>query len=151
MEEPPIDPADAPAPRRGVLATIARQAGIAALFILAALLGTLSGVLFAFSDDLPQISALDDYRPNTITRLLARDGRVIAEFATERRVVVSYDQIAPALRQAIIAAEDGGFDRHFGLSATRIVITLINDVLKGQMAGASTITQQLARNLFPIG
>jgi penicillin-binding protein 1A len=144
---------DSPHPRRrrGLLATIAKQAGIAALFVMAALLGTMSGVLFAFSDDLPQISALDDYRPNTITRLLARDGRVIGEFATERRVVVGYDQISPFLRQAIIATEDGGFDRHFGLSVTRIVITVINDVVKGQMAGASTITQQLARNLFPIG
>jgi penicillin-binding protein 1A len=154
MEDQPYDqPLDAAPerPRRGILATVAKQAGIAALFIVAALLGTVSGVLFAFSDDLPQISALDDYRPNTITRLLARDGGVIGEFATERRVVVGYDQISPSLRQAVIAAEDGGFDQHFGLSVTRIVITLINDVVKGQMAGASTITQQLARNLFPIG
>jgi penicillin-binding protein 1A len=144
--------ATAPTPRRRRLAaTIAKQAGIAALFVVAALLGTLSGVLFAFSDDLPQISALDDYRPNTITRLLARDGRVIGEFATERRVVVGYDQIAPSLRRAIISTEDAGFDQHFGLSATRIVITLINDVITGARAGASTITQQLARNLFPIG
>jgi penicillin-binding protein 1A len=140
-----------PGPRRRILSTFVRRAGLVALFLVAALLGTAAGVLFAFSDDLPQISALDDYRPNTITRLLARDGRVIGEFATERRVVVGYDQIAPSLRQAIVSAEDGGFDRHFGLSVTRIVITLVNDVLKGQMAGASTITQQLARNLFPIG
>src|SRR5918999_871057 len=138
-------------PRRGVLATIARQAGLAMLFVVAALLGTLSGVLFAFTDDLPQISALDDYRPSTITRLLARDGQVIGEFATERRVVISYDQISPWLRQAILATEDAGFEQHFGLSVTRILITLVNDVIKGQMAGASTVTQQLARNLFPIG
>jgi penicillin-binding protein 1A len=137
--------------RRGVLASIARQAGLAMLFVVAAMLGTLSGVLFAFTDDLPQISALDDYRPSTITRLLARDGQVIGEFATERRVVVGYDQIAPSLRQAILATEDAGFEQHFGLSVTRILITLANDVIKGQMAGASTVTQQLARNLFPIG
>src|SRR5688500_5896108 len=118
--------------------TIVRQAGIALLFVIAALLGTLSGVLFAFADDLPQISALDDYRPNTITRLLASDGQVIGEFATERRVVVGYDQIAPSLRQAILATEDAGFEQHFGLSVTRILITLVNDVLKGEMAGAST-------------
>ncbi|MGH9345815.1 MAG: penicillin-binding protein 1A [Vicinamibacterales bacterium] len=149
-EEDGLEP-PAGAPRSRLIATVARQAGLVALFVVTALLGTLSGVLFAFSDDLPQISALDDYRPNTITRLFARDGRVIGEFATERRLVVGYDQIAPALRQAIVATEDGGFDRHFGLSVTRIVITLINDVIKGEMAGASTITQQLARNLFPIG
>jgi penicillin-binding protein 1A len=151
MEDPQIEaPAVAPK-RRKPIGRIARQAGLAALFVLAAFLGTMSGVLFAFADDLPQISALDDYRPNTITRLLARDGRVIGEFATERRVVVTYDQIAPWLRQAIVSTEDAGFDRHFGLSVTRILITVINDVLKGQRAGASTITQQLARNLFPIG
>ena len=122
-----------------------------ALFVAAALLGTLSGVLFAFADDLPEISALDDYKPNTITRLFANDGQVIGEFATERRVVISYDDISPFLRQAIIATEDADFEQHFGLSTTRILVTLVNDVLKGEMAGASTITQQLARNLFPIG
>src|SRR3712207_7797313 len=93
MNPEPNEPA-APSRRRRVFSTVARRAGLAALFVIAALLGTLSGVLFAFSDDLPQISALDDYRPNTITRLLARDGRVIGEFATERRVVVGYDQIS---------------------------------------------------------
>ena len=139
-----------PPPRRGVIIRVA-QAGLVALFMAAALLGTLAGVLFAFADDLPEISALDDYKPNTITRLVARDGQVIGEFATERRVVISYDDIAPALRNAIIATEDADFEQHFGLSATRILVTLINDVLKGEMAGASTITQQLARNLFPIG
>ncbi len=136
---------------RGLLRSAVKHAGLAILFVIAALLGTVSGVLFAFSDDLPQISALDDYRPNTITRLLARDGQVIGEFATERRVVVGYDDLAPSLRQAIIATEDAGFEQHFGLSVTRILITMVNDVIKGQLAGASTITQQLARNLFPIG
>ena len=52
----------------------ARHAGIAALFVAAALLGTLSGVLFAYSDDLPEVSALDNYSPNTITRVLGKDG-----------------------------------------------------------------------------
>jgi penicillin-binding protein 1A len=134
-----------------VVTLVIRQAGWVTLFVAVALLGALSGVLVAFADDLPQIRALDDYRPNTITRLLARDGRVIGEFATERRVVIDYDQMAPHLRNAIIATEDADFEQHFGLSATRILATLVNDVLKGEMAGASTITQQLARNLFPIG
>ena len=119
-----------------------------ALFVVTALAGTLSGVLFAYADDLPQISALDDYRPNTITRLLARDGQVIGEFATERRVVVGYDDIAPVLRQAIVASEDAGFEQHSGLSISRIIITAVKDLLYGRRAGASTITQQLARLLF---
>jgi len=66
----------------------ARHAGIAALFVGAALLGTLSGVLFAYSDDLPEVSALDSYSPNTITRVLGKDHQLVGEFAVERRVVI---------------------------------------------------------------
>jgi penicillin-binding protein 1A len=133
---------------RRVVIKVARQAGVVALFLIAAILGTVSGVLFAYTDDLPQISALDSYQPNTITRILARDGREIGEFATERRVVIDYDSIAPVLRQAIMASEDADFEQHFGLSISRIVITAINDIVYGQRFGASTITQQVARMLF---
>ena len=98
---------------------------VVALFLRAALLGTVGGFLFAYGGDLPEISALDDYQPNTITRLLARDGHVIGEFATERRVVIGYDDIAPSLRQAIIATEDADFEQHFGLSISRIIVTAV--------------------------
>jgi penicillin-binding protein 1A len=124
------------------------QAVLVLLFLSTAALGTLSGVLFAYRGDLPEISALDDYRPHTITRLLAQDGQEIGEFAIERRVVIAYDDMAPVLRQAIIATEDGGFERHFGISVSRMIITAIRDVIKGERYGASTITQQLARTLF---
>ena len=137
-----------PRQRRRLVVRIGLQAGLAVLFVVAALLGTLSGVLFAYGTDLPQISALDDYRPNTITRLIDREGQVIGEFAIERRVVISYDQMAPALREAIIASEDAGFESHFGLSVSRIIVTAIKDVVYGQRFGASTITQQVARMLF---
>ena len=143
----PPETHDSP-PGRRVLVRIARQAGLVALFLVAALLGTLSGVLFAYADDLPQIIALDSYQPSTITRLYARDGQVIGEFATERRVVIGYDDIAPVLRQAILASEDAEFEQHFGLSASRIIITAFKDLLYRQRAGASTITQQVARMLF---
>src|SRR5688572_2958556 len=134
--------------QRTIVIRIARQAGIVVLFVVAALLGTLSGVLFAYSDDLPEISALDSYEPHTITRVFARDGQVIGEFAVERRFVIGYDQMAPALRDAIIASEDADFEQHFGLSISRIIITAVNDIVYGQRFGASTITQQVARMLF---
>jgi len=130
------------------MTALARRLSVAFLFLLVAGLGAVGGVLLAFSEDLPEISALDNYRPNTITRLQAANGEVIAEFATERRVVVRYDEIAPVLRQAILATEDADFEQHFGLSISRIFITAVKDVITGQRAGASTITQQLARNLF---
>jgi penicillin-binding protein 1A len=126
----------------------ARRAGIAVLFILAAMAGTVTGFLFAFADDIPQISALDDYAPSTITRVHSVDGQVIGEFAVQRREVVGYNDISPLLRRAIIAAEDQDFDSHVGLSVPRIMVTAVKDVLYGQRAGGSTLTQQLAKNLF---
>ena len=143
--------ADAEKPHRKgtrLVLKVGLQAFLVFLFLLAAILGTLGGVLFAYAGDLPEISALDDYRPHTITRLLAQDGQEIGEFAIERRVVIGYDDMAPALRQAIIATEDGGFERHFGISVSRMIITAIRDLLTGERYGASTITQQLSRTLF---
>jgi penicillin-binding protein 1A len=131
-----------------VVIRVAGHAGLAALFVVAAVLGLVSGILFAYAGDLPQIEALDDYTPNTITRVYAANGQVVGEFATERRVVVKYEEIAPALHQAILSAEDADFNRHFGVSISRIVITAAEDVVKRRLAGASTLTQQLARKLF---
>jgi penicillin-binding protein 1A len=131
------------------VAGLARHAGIAALFVLAALLGTLSGVLFAYSGDLPQISALDQYAPNTITRVLGKDDQLVGDFAVERRVVVRYDDIPVLLREAILAAEDSSFFHHLGVNPQRVLMTGINNLLQMRKAGgASTLTQQLARKLF---
>ena len=136
-------------PGTRVVIRFARQAGLLALFVVAALLGTLGGLTFVYADDVAAISALDDYKPSTITRLMAADGQQIGEFATERRVVIRYEDIAPALRQAIIASEDAEFESHFGISVSRLIVTAIRDLGTGhRMRGASTITQQVARMLF---
>ena len=125
-----------------------RRFAIALLFVFAAASGTVAGVLVVYTSDLPQISALDDYAPSTITRVYSAGGEVVGEFATQRRIVISYDQIPPVLRQAIMAAEDAEFDTHMGLSITRIIVTLAKDLIEGKRAGASTLTQQLTRKLF---
>jgi penicillin-binding protein 1A len=128
---------------------VARRAGIVLLFVLAAVLGITSGVLFAYAGDLPEISALDDYSLSTISRVYDARGGVVGEFAIERREVVTADQISPRLKQAILAAEDASFEQHFGLSIPHIVITLIKDIIAWEkVGGASTLTQQLARKLF---
>lgn len=127
----------------------ARHAGLAALFVGAALLGTLSGVLFAYSDDLPEVSALDSYAPNTITRVVGKNGQLVGEFAVERRVVIHYNDIPDNLRNAILAAEDAGFFEHSGFSISRMMLALVRDIAtRGKSPGGSTITQQLTRDLF---
>lgn len=138
---------------------LARNAGIVLLFVVAAVLGTVTGVVFTYAGDLPQISALDDYAPSTITRVYGARGEVVGEFSTERRVVIPYEAISPTLREAIIAAEDADFERHIGLSIPRILMAATRDTLstirgaitghRPRPKGASTITQQLARGLFP--
>ena len=135
-------------PPAGRTRSLWRWLAIGLAFIVMAGAGAASGVFFAMASDLPAISALDDYRPSTITRLLARDGQLVGDYATERRTVIGYDDVAPALRNAIVATEDAGFNQHVGLSVSRILITAVNDVLTGRRAGASTLTQQLARDLF---
>jgi len=130
-------------------ARLVRNFGVIALFLAAALLGTAAGVLFAFVGDLPQISALDDFTPPTITKVLGRDGTVVGEFATERRSVVTYDQIPATLRNAIISAEDAGFFQHGGVNVWRIVVTAGRRLVGLQHSGgAGTLTMQLARKLF---
>src|SRR5215471_19232311 len=131
-----------------IVVRVARNAGIVALFIVAAMLGILSGVMFAFAGDLPAVTALDNYNPSTITRIYSANHQLIGEFATQRRVIVTYDDINPILRQAIIATEDAEFERHVGINVWRIVSAAVTDLVERRRAqGASTLTQQLARNL----
>lgn len=125
-----------------------RQAVILSLFAGAALVGVVTGVLFAYSPDLPEIEALDDYVPDTITRVYARGGELIGEFATERRDVIGYDDIPDVLRNAIIAAEDAAFFEHNGFDVAAIARAAVQDVLQRRLySGASTLTMQLARNI----
>ena len=128
---------------------IARSAGLVVLFVVAAVLGVASGVIFAYSGDMPRISDLDDYSPSTITRIYGSRGEIVGEFAIQRREVIPYEAISPKLRQAILAAEDDEFEKHVGLSIPRIIVTLAKDIAARRKAGgASTLTQQLARKLF---
>ena len=122
---------------------------IVGVVVLGAALGAASGVLFAYASDLPIITELDDYAPETITRVNDRNGHLIGEFATQRRVIVEYDDIPEVLRHAVIAAEDADFFDHVGFNVPRLFVTLVTNVLSGDLtaAGASTLTMQLARNI----
>ena len=105
--------------------------------------------MLVYSVDLPQIEDLERYRPSTITELYDVHGRIFGSFAMERRVVVSYDGFSPLLRQAVISIEDKNFESHWGVNMFRVVGAAYHDLTsKGRAQGASTLTMQLARNLF---
>ncbi|MGH9588881.1 MAG: penicillin-binding protein 1A [Terracidiphilus sp.] len=119
------------------------------LISLAALAGTLAGLMLVYATNLPQISDLEHYTPSTSTDLYDRNGRPVGRIDLERRDVVAYNDFAPILREAVISIEDKSFESHWGVNVFRILGAAIHDIrthTRGQ--GASTLTMQLARNLF---
>jgi penicillin-binding protein 1A len=128
---------------------LAGKLTFAALLTLAVITGSLAGLTLVYSVDLPQIDDLERYRPSTTTDLYDRKGRIIGSFALERRIVVNYGDFAPVLRQAVLSIEDKSFESHWGVNVFRIAGAVWHDLRNhGRMQGASTLTMQLARNLF---
>ncbi len=121
----------------------------AVLVLLAMLIGVLAGLYLVYSTNLPQVEDLETYRPSSITEVYDAHGRVIGSFALQRRVVVGYGDFPPVLREALISIEDKDFYSHWGINVWRIVGAAYRDIRSGDKAqGASTLTMQLAKNLF---
>ncbi|PYV32059.1 MAG: penicillin-binding protein [Acidobacteria bacterium] len=154
MDEPGFSLFATPAryERRPLLARSLRIFGEFAyltLLLLAAGLGSLAGLVFVYSSDLPRVEQLEDYRPDVMTQLYADDGTVIGSFALEHRVIVNYAQIPPVLKDAVLSIEDRHFESHWGVDVIRIVRAGLTDLFEWKKAqGASTLTQQLSRLLF---
>jgi penicillin-binding protein 1A len=120
-----------------------------ALLGLSIVFGALCGLMVVYSIDLPQMDDLARYHPNTTTELLDIHGKVFGSFALERRVVLPYAEFPPVLREAIISIEDKSFERNWGVNLFRAVGAAWRDLhSSGRAQGASTLTMQLARNLF---
>src|SRR6202167_5218822 len=119
------------------------------LVLVAVLVGATAGLLLVYTTDLPQVEALENYRPSSITELYDDHGRVIGSFALQRRVVATYEDFPPVLRDALVSIEDKDFYTHSGINVVRIVGAAYRDIESGgKVQGASTLTMQLARNLF---
>jgi len=117
------------------------------LLLASALLGATLGYFLRL--DLPDVRALEDYNPPVMSTLLAADGSVAATFAEQRRMLIEYHDIPPVFLQALVATEDSGFYRHTGIDFKGILRAAWSDLRHMKLAqGASTLTQQLARNLF---
>jgi penicillin-binding protein 1A len=119
------------------------------LVIVAAAFGAASGLIFVYQSELPEVRALEDYRPDTVTELYADDGQQIGTFSLQRRILVSYDQIPAVLRDAVLSAEDQHFYEHWGIDLPRVVQAAWRNLTHFRKAeGASTLTMQLAGGLF---
>jgi penicillin-binding protein 1A len=120
------------------------------LLLLASIsVGALGGLLFVYSSDLPQIHALEDFQPDVVTELYADDGQIVGNFALQRRVLLTYEQFPPVLKDAILTTEDQHFEDHWGVDFTRVAGAAWKNLLAHRVVeGASTITMQLAGTLF---
>ncbi len=114
--------------------------------------GIVAYVFHQYGQNLPDYASLADYQPPSVTRIHAGDGRLLAEYAHERRVFVPITAIPPMLRQAFVSAEDKNFYSHPGIDPLGIARAAWENVqaigTSRRPQGASTISQQVAKNFF---
>jgi len=123
------------------------------VLLLALAAGGLTGIIAAYelnySRAANEVAALATYRPSVVTRVYADDGTtVIGEFALEKRIPLKYDEIPPVMKNAILAVEDARFYDHVGIDPIRIIGATWKNLTSDKVEGGSTLTQQLAKNLF---
>ncbi len=127
----------------------AGRALFVALLLLAIFIGAAAGLAFVYSNDLPQVRALEDYRPSVVTELYSDDGQPIANFALQRRILLTWEEIPQVLKDAVTSTEDQHFFEHWGIDLPRVVEAAWRNVMHRRIQeGASTITMQLAGGLF---
>ena len=125
------------------------RVALAFLLLCAIALGAAIGLLFVYESDLPEIRALETYRPNVVTEIYADDGQLVGSFALQRRILMTWEQTPKILYNAVCAIEDQHFEDHWGVDFPRVAGAAYRNIIKGRRAeGASTITMQLAGNLF---
>jgi len=134
-------PATAPRPRSGPSRLL--------IVFTAVALGVPAGFIFAHAVRMPVVKSLEDYQPAIITHVFDRNGVPFADYAIQKRIVVPKRDMAPALVQAIIATEDGDFYHHGGVNPKAIARAALKDMIaRKKVEGASTLTQQLAKQVF---
>ena len=118
------------------------------LFLLACFIGGII-YLFILSRDLPSIAELQRFNPEQVSKILSADGIVIKELYIHKRDVVNISQIPQSLRHGLLAMEDRNFFEHSGVSFQSLArAVIVNMMTLSRRQGASTITQQLARNMY---
>jgi len=102
--------------------------------------------------DIPSFEDLEDPQKNLATELISEDGQILTTFHIENRSYITYDELAPTLVQAVVATEDARFFKHSGIDFKSLARVAVKSLILGQRSsggGGSTLTQQLAKSLFP--
>jgi penicillin-binding protein 1A len=127
----------------------ARRKSRLILLGIAIILGIPGGFVLAHAIRVPMVKSLENYQPAIITRIYDRNGIAFAEYSIQKRIVVAKRDMAPALVQAIVATEDADFYHHGGINPKAIFRAALKDIIaRKKVEGASTLTQQLAKQVF---
>ncbi len=119
------------------------------IFVTAAGLGVVAGFIALHAGNLPEIKAIEEYKPSATTRLFADDGELLAEFYLENRTPVTLDRIPAHVIKAFLSSEDPRFYSHSGIDLFGVARAMLKNIVAGRVVqGGSTITQQLAKMLF---
>lgn len=132
-----------PAPVKLALSILGILTGLAVIGVL-----LVSFMMMMAYPNLPDIDALATYQPKMPLRVFSADNMLIGEFGEERRSLVRYKDIPKVMKQAVLAIEDDRFYEHGGVDYWGILRAAIHNAMGGSRQGASTITQQVARNFF---
>ena len=118
------------------------------ILIAVGMLGVLS-IILILSRDLPSLEQLENYDPDLVTRIYSTDGKILNELFVQKRVFIELDKIPVHMQYAVVSSEDRRFFDHWGLSMRSIArAVMINTLSLSYRQGFSTLTQQLARNLY---
>src|SRR5215813_8239817 len=135
-----------------VMVKVFRFLFVCAVLLAIATCGFIGITLWYFGRDLPDYQQLSHYQPPIMTRVQAGDGRLLAEYASERRIFVPIQAIPKPVINAFLSAEDKNFYSHHGVDPVSMLRAAITDVARFRAnrrpVGASTITQQVAKNML---
>ena len=111
---------------------------------------SVAGVYVLYNDNLPNLDELENFQPKRITKVYSDDGKHLQDFLEENREILTYKEIPQPMKDALVSIEDRRFFTHWGIDMTRIFGAILANVKSWSPTaqGASTLTQQLARNLF---
>jgi len=117
--------------------------------VICVMIGTIAGTIWFYSDTLPPTSELRNFTMRSGSEVYDRNGNMVYLFAFEKRKLVSLKELPPYLVDALIVTEDKNFHQHFGIDIMGNIRALAIDIIRMDFSqGASTITQQMARNMF---
>jgi hypothetical protein len=118
------------------------RVALAFLLMCAIALGAGAGLLFVYASDLPELRALETYRPTVVTEIYADDGQLVGSFALQRRILMTYEQVPKVLYNAVTSIEDQHFEDHWGIDFPRIAGAAFRNVQHRKITGGAILFWQ---------